>query len=193
MAQRYRGHEALVAQDRTFHGGFVEGDAPVADIDASVLQGGDLVQRVELQQCEFHLRTRGTIGADHLGQAAIESGGHEADAEAQLLGLMQAAADRLHLVHALEHLHRLPEEQPPRIGEADRPRAALEQHHAQLFLQLLDLSAQRRLRDVQQLRRAGEVPLTSHGHEVADLPEFQSIPPGYGGDRFGLGLLRCTR
>ena len=48
---------------------------------------------------------------------------------------------------------------------------------AELVLELLDLAAQWRLRDMQHLRRAGEVPLARHRREVSVLAQLQTIPP----------------
>jgi hypothetical protein len=40
----------------------------------------------------------------------------------------------------------------PRLGERERAVAALKEHHAELVLELLDLAADRRLRQVELLR-----------------------------------------
>jgi len=55
---------------------------------------------------------------------------------------------------------------------------------AELVLELLDLAAQWRLRDMQHLRRAGEVPLARHRREVSVLAQLQTIPPRYASDQF---------
>jgi hypothetical protein len=43
---------------------------------------------------------------------------------------------------------------------------------------------------MQDLRRAGEVPLARHRREVSELAQFQTIPPRYGSDQFSLGPTR---
>ena len=70
----------------------------------------------------------------------------------------------------VEQPHRLFVQQPAGIGQAHRPGAAFDQGDAQFLLQLLDLAAQRRLGDVEPLRRAREVLLVRHGDEVAQVP-----------------------
>ncbi|MCY1426506.1 hypothetical protein D9M71_423280 [compost metagenome] len=62
-------------------------------------------------------------------------------------------------------------EKPPGVGQLQRS-AALEQHHPQFVLQLLDLPTQGRLGDVQQLGRAGEVEGLSQYLEVTQVPQF---------------------
>ncbi|MNP87634.1 hypothetical protein D3C76_1886810 [compost metagenome] len=47
-------------------------------------------------------------------------------------------------------------EKTPGVGQLQRP-AALEQHHPQFIFQLLDLSTQGRLGDVQPFGGAGEI------------------------------------
>jgi hypothetical protein len=49
---------------------------------------------------------------------------------------------------------------------------ALEEHNAQLLLQIPDLAAQRRLRDMHPRRRTAEMPFLSNGQEVAKMAEF---------------------
>ena len=44
--------------------------------------------------------------------------------------------------------------------------------HAQIFLELADLTAQRRLRDVQLLRRLAEVQVFRDSDKVANVPKF---------------------
>ena len=51
---------------------------------------------------------------------------------------------------------------------------ALEQRRTQLLLQILDLPAQRRLRDVQPLGGAGEALLVGHGDEVAQVAKLHA-------------------
>ena len=58
--------------------------------------------------------------------------------------------------HGGEHLRRGGIELLARLGQRERAVAALEQHHAELVLELLDLAADRRLREVELLARLGE-------------------------------------
>jgi hypothetical protein len=54
-----------------------------------------------------------------------------------------------------------------------RPGVALEEFQPQPRLELADLAAERRLRDVQALGRAPEVELLGDRHEVAHLPQVE--------------------
>jgi hypothetical protein len=61
--------------------------------------------------------------------------------------------------------------------ELERPAAALEQRLADLLLERLDLAADRRLRDEQLLRRAGEAQVARRGAETAQQVERQPRLP----------------
>ena len=56
--------------------------------------------------------------------------------------------------------------------ELDAARGAVEQRLAELGLEAADLLRERRLRDVQPLGGAAEVPLLGDGDEVAQVPEL---------------------
>ncbi len=57
------------------------------------------------------------------------------------------------------------------LREPDLPRASLEQHGAERFLQFLDLHRQGRLRDRAGRRRATEMAVTRQRIEIAKLPQ----------------------
>ena len=65
------------------------------------------------------------------------------------------------------------------FGQFYSPLAAHKEHHAQVFLQLADLTAQRRLRDVQVLGGLPEIEVLGDGDEVTNVTQFHgrySIP-----------------
>src|SRR5215211_3494111 len=66
----------------------------------------------------------------------------------------------------------------PSVGQAQRTGPAFEKHHAQLFLELVDLPTERRLGHLQRLRGTRDAPLSNHGHEIAEVAQFHSIPSG---------------
>ncbi|MDF3608220.1 hypothetical protein PE067_19980 [Paracoccus sp. DMF-8] len=105
-------------------------------------------------------------------QAAVKGRGDKADGQHRVAVQPDAAGRLFHLIDAPQHLQRLFIEQPPRIGQPDRAGLALDQGDAQLLLQQLDLAAQRRLCDVQDLCRAGKVPLARDGGEIAQLSQI---------------------
>ena len=61
--------------------------------------------------------------------------------------------------------------------ELDFPGAALEQHGADLLLQLLDLMRQRRLRDVKLLGRAREAARLRDREKIPDVTQFHLVLP----------------
>jgi hypothetical protein len=56
----------------------------------------------------------------------------------------------------------------------------IEERHAHLTLELLDLSAQWRLRHTQLFRCPREASFGDYCHEVAEVAKLHSIPLGYG-------------
>ncbi|MOA60586.1 hypothetical protein D3C78_1854990 [compost metagenome] len=62
-------------------------------------------------------------------------------------------------------------------GEADLARAAIEQGAAEAGFQGLDAAGQRRLTEVDRLRRAGEVAVLGEGDEVAELAKIVHARP----------------
>ena len=177
MGLRQRGAEPLVAQQRPLDGGIVKLQPAEAHVYPALLQGWHLLHGGEFQQGQLDAGPCGAVAADHLGQVAIQRGGDEADAEPHPVRFKQPPHHRLHLVEAVEHLHRLLEQQAPGVGQRQGPAGAVEQRDPDLVLKLLDLPAQRRLGDMQPFRRAREVPLPRHRDEVAELPRFQVMPP----------------
>jgi hypothetical protein len=55
------------------------------------------------------------------------------------------------------------------FGQLDPPLVAHKQHHPQIVLQLTDLTAQGRLRNVQLLRRSPEVQVLRDGDKVSNV------------------------
>src|SRR5690606_30158769 len=88
----------------------------------------------------------------------------------------------LALFGAPHHVHRatdlgqdLPgflEKQPAGVGQRHMPVAALEQAHAQLLLQRLDLLAQWRLGNAQQFGGPAEMQLLGDGDEIAQVTQL---------------------
>ncbi|MNY48640.1 hypothetical protein D3C86_1839890 [compost metagenome] len=98
--------------------------------------------------------------------------GGEADLQLADLAALCAARHVDRLVQLRQHLARLGQEQPADLAQRHAPVGTLEQAHAQLVLQRLDLLAQRRLGDAQLQGRATEVQLLGDGDEIAQVAEF---------------------
>jgi len=105
---------------------------------------------------------------------------HEPGVEARRGAQPDAAGDRLAgraqrlqaQVDLLQRRRHVAAQDLAGLGEAHLPAAAVEQRHAQLFLQLLDLVRQGRLRHVQALGGPGEVEGLRDGVEVAQVAQF---------------------
>ena len=73
------------------------------------------------------------------------------------------------LVGPLEDGARFHEEDLPRLGQTDTPGRSLEELHAEFLLQIPDLTAEGRLRDMEPLGGPGDVLLFGHGDEIAEM------------------------
>lgn len=67
------------------------------------------------------------------------------------------------------------QQRPPRGEQVDAPRRAGEQRRAELPLQLADAARERRLRDPQPARGAGDVLFFRDGDEIAKLVEAHPV------------------
>ena len=76
------------------------------------------------------------------------------------------------MLDAAEDVLRLAQEDAAGVGQRHVMTAAIEQRHADRFLELPDLLAERRLRGVQACSRAREAQLVGHRHEIAQVSEF---------------------
>ena len=89
----------------------------------------------------------------------------------------------LRRVSSLHHqLSSLVQKDVPRLGQLHMALVAHKERDAQVFLQLADLTAQRRLCDVQLLRGLAKVKVFGDGQEVANVTQFHgpySIPLEY--------------
>lgn len=64
---------------------------------------------------------------------------------------------------------------PPGIGESHMSSAALEERDPELALELSNLLAQRRLRDMQPIRRPTEVQLIRHRNEELQTAQTETL------------------
>ena len=67
----------------------------------------------------------------------------------------------------------------PQPGQTDTTGTALEQRHAHIFFQRLDLRRYCRLAQMQQLGRLRQVPLLGDRDKRAQLVDFHSVFPSY--------------
>ena len=99
-------------------------------------------------------------------------GGEQADGERARLARRCAPRGAQRVVHPGQQRRRRLEQRAARRGQLDAARRALEQARAHALLELADLRAQRRLREMQPLGRAGEVELLRDRDERAQMPEL---------------------
>ena len=76
------------------------------------------------------------------------------------------------MLDAGENILRLLQEDAPCVGQRDVVPAAIEQLHADRFLELTDLLAQRRLRGAKACSRTREAELFGNRNVIAQVSEF---------------------
>ncbi len=170
MPGRQHGDHRLLAQYLLGNGGVVDADAPEADVDTPAFQRLDLLHRGHFLQPQFQAGIAAQL-ADQLGQTVVQRRGRKADAEPLALALAYAPGALADAFQLRKQGAGLLVEIAPGVGQAQRP-AALQQGHAEQFLELLDLPAQRWLGDVQALGGAGEVEGAGHFAEVAQVSQL---------------------
>ncbi len=171
MALRDCQHEALLPYHTAGQPLVVEAQPSETDVDTAVLEGHRLLERCHFRQRDFDIRHSEAKASDELRQRIVERRGHEADAELLPRALADALRHGAHLVDPLQDHARLLEEIAPRLGQCDRP-ATVQELGADLLFQLLDLPAERRLGDVQELGGAAEAALGGHAHEIAQMTKL---------------------
>ena len=97
---------------------------------------------------------------------AMPDAQHAGPAEGDACGLVPGAHD------VLEDLPRLREVGLARLGQHHAVVLADEEREAELLLELLDLAAERRLRDVEPFGRAPEVQLLGDRYEIAKMSQL---------------------
>lgn len=153
-------------------GGVVHHDAPETDIDAARFERLGLLQGGEFGQTDLDVTLGRAQGPDQLRDEAIQGGRHEAHAEPLPLAAAQTPGTFDDFVQSAGELHRLLKKKPARLGQAQMAARTVEQRHPQFLFQLTDLAAQRRLRDMQLFRRAGDVQLLGGRLEITYVAQL---------------------
>jgi hypothetical protein len=139
-----------------------------ADVDAPLLEGVRLAERIQLEQRQPDARqVRAKKAEDVRKNPRVRRRFDEADAQAAGLTVRCTLSGALRALRLRQREPSLGQEGAPRRRELDTTRDALEQPRADLPLEVTDLSAEWRLRDAEPQGRASEVELFGHGDEVA--------------------------
>jgi hypothetical protein len=111
------------------------------------------------------------LGEHPLGQ--LVGAGRDSDSQPAALGAGELGRHALHLGSGVDRRARRAEDDPAGVSELDACSSACEQPRAELFLQALDLLAERRLRDMEALCRATEMELLRELDERTQQPRIQ--------------------
>jgi hypothetical protein len=125
----------------------------------------------------LNLRMRG-LEADHqVGDELGPDRAHRAEGEAGALQPLRRPRPFARLARRLLHRLQIGEHHPAQLGEMGVSALAVEERSAQLVLQLLDRTRQRRLAYVALLGGSGEVQRPRQGDEIADLLHLHGGAP----------------
>ncbi len=167
-------HQPILHQHALDDGWVINANPPEAHIDASGLERFDLLQGRHLRQPQLQLqRVMAAQAANQLWQHAIQRRGGKTDAQPGLLPQANAPRVIAGLGQLFQQHIGVVIEVAPGFGQPQWP-ATLQQDHAQLILQLLDLPAQRRLGDVQAFGGAGEIQGFPQHLEVTQVAQFHT-------------------
>ncbi len=166
------GDQPILHQHTLDDGRIVDTNPPEPHINPPSLERLDLLQGGHLRQPQFQLQRLMTAQSpNQFRQHAVQGRGCKTDTQPGLFTLADAARVVADFVQLLQQHIGVLIEEPPGLGQPQRP-ATLQQNHAQLILQLLDLPTQRRLSDVQTFGGAGEVQGFSQHLEIAQVTQF---------------------
>ena len=108
-------------------------------------------------------------GGHDVGQQVGRQGGEQPEAKRARLGVGGPAGDVADVVGLAQHHPGTFHDRLADVGQHDLPGAALDQLHAELVLQLLQLGRQRRLADEARLGGATEVAVVRNGDQVPEV------------------------
>ena len=165
-------YQAVLHQYALDDGRIVDANPPEAYVNAASLERFDLLQSGHLRQTQLQLQ--GLVSAqapNQLRQHAIQGRRRKADAQPGFLALADAPGGVADLAQLFEQHTGMLIEKPSGLCQPQGP-AALQQHHPQFVLQLLDLPAQRRLGDMQAFGSSGEVEGLAQHLEIAQVTQF---------------------
>lgn len=166
------GDQSILGQHGLDNRRVIDTDSAETDINPPGLQRLYLLQGGHLRQPQFKFQVLMVAqAANQFRQHAVKRRWRETDAQPGLFAQADSPRVVANLAQLLEQRTRMLMKKTPGIGQLQRP-APFEQLHPEFLLQLLDLSAQWRLGNVQQLGGAGEVEGLSQHLKVPQVTQF---------------------
>lgn len=151
--------------------GLLRAEQVDAELGLAALDGLEDVVGREIQDADADAREPRVEVLDDPRQEVVGRGRHRADRHLPRRPVRQLADAHHRGVELVEQPLGLEVEVAADAAQAELPRVALDQPHAERGLQLLDPAGQRRLREVQHVGGAVEAADLGHGHEAAQPVE----------------------
>jgi hypothetical protein len=130
-----------------------------------------------LVQHEFQVGHRLADLLHHPGQEIRPDGRDQRDLELAAERIGVVAGERDDLVALVEHAPRAHHDLPAHVGELHVLRLALDQFHAEVVLQLLELRGQGRLAHERALGSPAEMPRVRERHQIFEVLEIHEFEP----------------
>src|SRR3954453_22987410 len=174
MEPRQHDDQPLLANDLARDAIIIEMQPPEGDVDAAFAQCRDLFGRRHFDEPDLNLRGCHSKPAQQLRQGVIKRRCYEADTDPRVPLLVQFAGHGADFLEPLQQLPRLLEEIATGRCQGYGP-GPIEQPDPKLLLELLHLTTERRLGDVQLLGGAAEAAFGRHRGEIAELSKFHVV------------------
>src|ERR1700674_985855 len=127
-----------------------------ADLDLPVDERFDLFGRVEVAQIQGNIRMPRKKHGKNSSQDSVLRRGPEADGETADLAAGRLLRDPDGVFRVVEHMASFVQEQAAGLGQDDEVTCAVEQLHAEIALEVLNLMGEGRLGNMEPLRGASE-------------------------------------
>ena len=174
MAARHGDHELLRLQVHQHQPArFVDRAHHQRELDLALAQVLELARGGLGREAQLHGRVVVLEALEDRGQHVERGARHEREPQRALEPLRRAARALAGRLGLLQQALRVLVEDLARGREPHVVPAAVEQHRAELLLEIAHRHAQRRLRHVEPDRGAAEVQFLGQHHELAQLSEFE--------------------
>src|ERR1700760_4085606 len=172
-----RGKERFFSEEGLREGRIGNSRAAKPDINSALVERSGLLNRCHLKQLDPQVWISFSKRSQQRGKPTIKDRRLQADSERFLSLLFEELSVVRQAVDPGEDLAGLLTDQFPSWGQCQLARSAIDQRRSKLFLQLPDLSAERRLRNVRFRSRAGKIQGAGQGEEISKLPKFHRTSP----------------
>src|SRR5581483_6153575 len=130
-----------------------------------------------LDEQQFEPREAFADARDHVRQQVRPERREDAEPDRSRFGIERASRDRADLLDFVEHLARALGDLAADVGEQHLARRALDERHAELILELLDLRGEGRLAHEARFGGAAEMLVFRERHQISEIAQVHRLLP----------------